>query len=147
MSDQGAAQPAIDFEEYRQFIAQIELRDVWLVSSKAANKHGPIMPDEPVRVSVSDRSSWTEIDGGFRATAHYAVRFKSHRRLVATVEADFAADYDSEEPMTDECFALFARNNLPLNTWPYLREFLASITSRTGWMPFTLPARKINTGQ
>lgn len=146
MSDHDAAQPEIDFEGYRQFIAQIELRDIWLVSSKLVNRHGPDMPEDPVQVSVSDKLSWTEIDGGFQATAHYSVRFKSHNRLMATVDAVFAADYESKEQMTDERFALFGRNNLPLNTWPYLREFLSSAAGRMGWMPFTLPARKINTG-
>lgn len=146
MSDSEAAQPRINVEEYRQFIAQVELLDIWLASSKSENKHGPIMPDESVQVAVADRSSWTNLEYGFRALTRYSVRFKVKNRNVATVEVVFAVDYASSEPMTDGMFVVFERNNLPLNTWPYLREFLSGTVGRMGWVPFILPARKINAG-
>ncbi|MBL0171693.1 MAG: hypothetical protein IPP90_13395 [Gemmatimonadaceae bacterium] len=45
--------------------------------------------------------------------------------------------------MTDAIFAEFERVNLPLNTWPYFREFLQSTLVRAGWPPFVLPAFKV----
>jgi len=35
-----------------------------------------------------------------------------------------------------------SQRNLPLNTWPYLREFLQNALTRAGWPVYTLPAFK-----
>ena len=50
------------------------------------------------------------------------------------------------EPMTEGIFAVFQDVNLPVNTWPYLREFLAATTGRMNWITFTLPALKRGAG-
>jgi hypothetical protein len=44
--------------------------------------------------------------------------------------------------MTERIFAVFQTANLPVNIWPYLRELVASITGRMGWLPITLPTLK-----
>ncbi len=143
MSDREGGGLEFDFDAYRRFITQVQLQDIWLASSKLENKHGPETPDQ-VRVAITDTASWTKRDDGFRAMVRYAIRFKVGARMLASVEATFAADFDSDEPMSEELFQVFAVNNLPLNTWPYVREFTASAVSRMGWTPFTLPVRRIN---
>lgn len=45
--------------------------------------------------------------------------------------------------MTEEIFSIFREVNLPVNTWPYLREFLASTFGRFGWEPIIIPAYKV----
>ena len=44
--------------------------------------------------------------------------------------------------MSEELFTVFQEVNLPVNTWPYLRSFLADGLGRMGWPPMTLPAFK-----
>lgn len=135
--------PEFDVEAYRRFIGQIELREVWLAGVKIDNRWGPSTPDK-ISVMVDDQPSWETIPGGFRASVRYRIRFKTGNQVHATIEATYSADYASAEPMTDELFAAFAANNLPLNTWPYLRAFVSDMLGRMGWLPFTLPAFKIN---
>lgn len=48
-------------------------------------------------------------------------------RLAAT------AFYTSDEPMTNEIFDVFGELNLPLNVYPYVREFVHSATTRMGF--------------
>lgn len=143
MSDEARQPTQFDVEAYRRFIGQIELRDIWLAGFKVDNRWGPSTPDK-TNVLIDDRPSWQSIPGGFRSSVRYRVRFKSGNLIQATIEATYAVDFASAAPMTDELFEAFAANNLPLNTWPYLRALVADTLGRMGWLPFTLPAFKIN---
>jgi preprotein translocase subunit SecB len=44
----------------------------------------------------------------------------------------------SKEPLADEDVAQFADANSTLHSWPFVREFLNTLTSRMGFPPFTL---------
>lgn len=143
MSEDNENGSEFDFDGYRRFIGQIHLRDIWLMSSRCENKQGPGTPDH-VKVAIADEPSWSSLEHGFRAAVRYRIRFKAGAKTLVSLEATFAADFSSDEPMTDELFSMFAHANLPLNTWPYLREFTAASLGRMGWLPFTLPAVKIN---
>jgi len=143
MSAEPAPQELFDVETYRRFIGQINLRDIWLATVKIDNRLGPSTPDQ-TNVLIDDKPSWEEIPGGFRASVRYRVRFRRGSQILATIEATYAADFASAMPMSDELFDVFAANNLPLNTWPYLRAFVSDALGRMGWLPFALPAFKIN---
>lgn len=132
-------------EAYAEFIGQIELREIWLKSARVGNDCGPIPPDE-LTVVVDGDSRWEPLPRGFRAFQRYRIRLSGHSNAeCAEIEVAFAADYDSDLSMTDETFETFKHHNLPLNTWPYLREFAATTVGRMGWRPITLPAFKVGT--
>jgi len=131
-------------DEYVSFIQQLYLDRIWMKSSRVTNSLGGDLT-LGASVVVSDSSKWNDSETGFQAFHKYTAEFKNDKgKRLGKVEVEFGLDFDSEEAMTDEMFALFAENNLPLNTWPYLREFLASTVTRMGWIPFTLPARKLS---
>jgi hypothetical protein len=58
------------------------------------------------------------------------------------IRAEFEVRYSTAQRMTDEIFNEFGRRNLPLNTWPYFREFVHAALARTGWPVFVLPVYK-----
>ena len=58
------------------------------------------------------------------------------------VECTFELGLRVATPMTKDYFAIFARVNLPVNTWPYFREFVHSMISRMGLPPVVLPLVK-----
>lgn len=135
--------PAVSAEEYNAFIGQINLDKIWLRSSRLTNSSLGDM-QFAVTVTIDDSHKWSETDDGFQVFHKYVVEFSNEKkRKLARIEAEFGLDYNSGEPMTDEYYEIFAENNLPLNSWPYLREYLSSTITRMGWLPFTLPARKI----
>jgi hypothetical protein len=129
-------------EEYRDFIAQIELVDIWLRSIQAENRHGPLKPDN-VNVGVESTARWEPTEVGFRAFHSYTVAIESEGSRAAEVLVTFALDFSSPQLMTDRLFNVFAEVNLPVNTWPYLRAYLADMVARMGWTPLTLPAFKM----
>jgi hypothetical protein len=45
--------------------------------------------------------------------------------------------------MVDSLFEIFRSYNLPVNVWPFFREFVHTVLARTNWPVFVLPALKI----
>lgn len=134
-------------EEYAVFIAQIELRDIWLQQAHAKNQLGPEGPRGAIEVEITDDTRWHAREGGFDAIQQFALRFALGDAPLAEIEVTFALRFRSAQAMTEEIFQVFRAVNLPLNTWPYLREFVSATTGRMGWLPFTLPALKRGTPQ
>ena len=134
----------VSVEGYAAFIRQIELLHIWLHSAHVANMHGPDTP-EHVSIQVDSDARCEARSSGFRAFQCYKLRFQTTDTLLAEVEATFGLDFASNESMTDGLFALFGEVNLPVNTWPYLREFVATVLGRMGWTVVTLPALKVGT--
>ncbi len=126
---------------YNEFIQQIGLQAIWLKSAEMRNLYGPDAPKE-VAIAIRMDASYKQITVGFRAFQQYILDVKTADTLLAEIEVVFAADFASREPMTDRIFTLFKEVNLPVNTWPYFREFVATTMGRWGWEPFTLPSFK-----
>jgi hypothetical protein len=140
-SEKSAPEGTVSPEVYRDFIKQLELQSVWLKSCRVVNHVGPDMPREAT-VGVEATDGWVPIPTGFDASAVFTAKITSGESLAAFVEVCFGLRYKSEVKMTETLYATFSRVNLPLNGWPYVREFLASTTGRFGWQPFTLPTLK-----
>ncbi|MHC1727272.1 MAG: hypothetical protein AB9866_14910 [Syntrophobacteraceae bacterium] len=58
------------------------------------------------------------------------------------VTCSFGLKYSSEAGISDDFMEIFKARNIPLNTWPYFREFVQSITQRMNIPPLTLPLLK-----
>ena len=135
-------EPGVEvFNDYVAFIQQIELVGIWLRSARVTNSTGGITFSR-AEVSIEDSATWKEIEAGFQVFHKYAAVFTDGKKKLGRIEAEFVTDYMSDEPMDDECFDLFKTNNLPLNTWPYFREYVSHTTRLMQWLPFTLPKRK-----
>lgn len=145
-SESSAARtPRIPREEYAAFINQIELTRIWLQEAQVINHHGPQTPRKAT-FSFSSDVGWEVHPLGFRAFDRAKVVLKSSDAVYAEFEVTFGLEFASAEPMTDQIFDIFGEINLPVNTWPYLREFISTTLGRMGWAPFTLPALKRGTG-
>jgi hypothetical protein len=82
------------------------------------------------------------VEDGFVAFHAYDVAIKVTDSKVANISVTFGLEFISEQAMSEELFTVFQDVNLPVNTWPYLRSFLADGLGRMGWRPLTLPAFK-----
>lgn len=130
-------------DEYTAFVEQIELESLWLMQGRVENRSGIIPVPGEVRVQMDEHSTWSLIEDGFRAESRYRIRVVSKsRKVLGLVEAVYGVNYSSQLPMTDVIFANFGKYNLPFNTWPYYREFVATSFARMNWPPVLLPLRK-----
>jgi hypothetical protein len=128
--------------EYATFISQIELVAVWLHQARVENHVGPEQPGQ-LKISVQSQARWDSTSDGFVAYHEYAVRLDHGENPAAVLDVTFAARYTSGMSMTDAIFNVFQHTSLSLNTWPYLREFIASMLGRMNWLPFAIPAFKL----
>lgn len=131
-------------DTYSAFIAGIELEHLWLAALEVRNHHGPTTP-QAGNVRVEDEATWEPRDGGFRIYHVYDLAFSGPgdtETPIATLRVTYGLEFSSALPLTDELFEVFSTVNVPVNTWPYLRELVASTLGRFGWQPFTLPTMK-----
>jgi hypothetical protein len=54
-------------------------------------------------------------------------------------KASYLLSYNSSEKITGNFFEAYRQLNIHTNTWPYFRELVSSMTSRTGLPTLTLP--------
>ena len=131
-------------QRYAAFIGQIQLHAVWLSSTRVTNHFGPHGPqaDERIDFHIESDANWVGVESGFDAFHSYRVTITVEDEGAAEIEIEFGLHFHSDDPMTDEIFKTFSDVNLPVNSWPFLREYLSTTTGRMGWLPYTLPALK-----
>lgn len=128
------------FKEYNNFVKQIEIDDIRIVSAQVHildYSYSPTSAEVKWRTQVSYKSA----KGQFNVSHRYNVTIldKETRKAKAKISVTFYVSYSSKIPVNDDLFEIFKVHNLPLNTWPYLREFVHNITMRIGWPPFIAP--------
>ena len=129
--------------EYNAFIAGLELKQIRLAAAEidAAN------PPEQRRIAPvvqMDDAAYRNGDGYI--TVHQTLRlagsYEGESDVALRIQATYEVRYTASAPMTDRIFAEFRQRNLPVNVWPYFREYLQSALCRVGWPVLTLPAFK-----
>ena len=130
-------------EDYAQFLGQLEIKDVRLVSAKIDN-FASSMPPRNASVSVRTRPSYENAKGRIDMFHRYNLTILAQEtpRPVAKLSVVFCVSYSSQIPMTDEIFDTFKEHSLPLTTWPYFREFVHNTFGRLGWIGLVPPAFK-----
>jgi hypothetical protein len=132
--------PSVSPSEYNEFLRGVQPREVRLVRAgvEAPVRYGDVQLQAAVELGDS---RYEPTDEGFLAlqTGRFTGRDAEGNELIV-VEAEFELRYASERPMTDSIFDVFHELNLPVNVWPYLREFFQQSTLRAGWPGFVLPA-------
>lgn len=148
MSDRRVDGTGLDSEyraRYDAFIAGLNVEGVRIASAEidAPNAFDPGVP-EPLQADISTSNDYTAGEGRFTARSrlifHGRHPEEEQPRIVVRVTVEVA--YTIATPITPDLFDTFAERNLPLNAWPYLREFLQSALARAGWPVYTLPAFK-----
>ncbi|HEV2527153.1 MAG TPA: hypothetical protein VGT61_01715 [Thermomicrobiales bacterium] len=140
-----AGQPSA-YDRYVDLIRGIELQDVWLAESDVTNHVGPTINPE-YDLQVMTRASYRQQteDGRHELVAFqdFKLVYSDEARELATVRVLFALSYQVPFPVTDDLWNVFKEQNLPVNAWPFLREYVSTTLGRMGWTPLTLPAIKI----
>lgn len=132
-------------DQYAAFIQQLELESIWLAEASVRNEVGPVMPDEARIAFEPLEAEYEPTEDGFECYHEYGLQIHSDDSPVAEIMATLGVRFRSEMPMTAELFEPFKEVNLPVNTWPFFREFVHTTLGRFGWVPFTLPAFKVGT--
>jgi|GEM_PF-454200 len=134
----------ISYEEFNTVLNGLELLDIRLIeSSSALIERGVDFTD--LKVSFDNSSSYENIDSSTtRIIESFEVRIFQSKPAVDFVKitAKFRLSFASLHPFTEEFFLIYRDYSLKLNSWPYFREFVQSITNRMNIPPLTLPLFK-----
>lgn len=130
--------------DYSAFIKQIEIADLRLVSARLQNTGYVECPPE-AEIDIKTKAWYENGEEKFTVFHRYNVRVKDMetRREATKLSVEFAVTYSSRLPLTNGVFDIFQELNLPVNTWPYFREFLHSNFGRMNWPPLIAPTFKV----
>lgn len=124
---------------YNAFIKGLNIKDIRLTSATIQNIDCYYFPTT-AEVRWRMKAEYKNRDNKIEIFHRYNVRiFEKGKELKAKISVTFCVTYDSKMPMNEETFNKFKARNLPLNTWPYFREFVHSAVLRMGWPPFIAP--------
>ncbi len=130
--------------EYNAFLKQIELEDIRVTNARIENLDCSYFPSSAeVKWRITARFENKGKKCNVFHTYYFTVIDKETGNKKAKIAVTFCVTYSTKTSMTDGLFEIFKTLNLPLNTWPYYREFIQTAISRMGWPPYTVPMFKL----
>lgn len=150
-------------EKYKKLIRAIELVNVEL-QELSCNKNNNLPPEKRSNLQVGLNNEIVEqLYDGLDFVVHILfnvavfhgdadveeqadninddVLFNIKFTLESTYKIDFP-EVDNGLDDYEEELELFSTRNVPINTWPYAREIISSITTRMGFPPLIIPTNK-----
>jgi preprotein translocase subunit SecB len=127
-------------KDYNDFIAQIEIADIRIIAAQVKVLDYSYFPSS-AKVNWRMSASYEKAEEYFNVDNRYnlTISEKGTKGTKARISVTFRIVYSSKIPINDGLFEIFKEINLPLNTWPYFREFIHNTTLRMGWKPMIAP--------
>lgn len=135
----------MDPKKYLNILKDIELNQIYLESCSAELKRRNIELHKNLQVIIRDRASFEQIKNKLKITQKFFLTVKTpemKKDFAIKASVAFCLIYGTKTVVDKEFFDTYREVNLPLNTWPYLREYVQSITQRMNVPPLTLPLFK-----
>ncbi|MBD3378516.1 hypothetical protein GF406_26045 [candidate division KSB1 bacterium] len=127
-------------ETYGKILAGIELDDIALTKLNSSINHDNLSAS--MKISIKDVSAFVNDEQGFKVENKYTLLSKTENKIGLKIEAVYLISFKSIATIDDDFFDIYKSMSLPLITWPFFRELVNSITSRTNIPPLTLPLIK-----
>lgn len=138
--------PKTSSGDFNSFLAQVELINLRTVKLNVrAEKEFQHKQVKDINVKVDSTYANHEGGSGFSVDVAYVVRLRGGRRVLGSAAVTLRLFYSSPLPMTDSLFKIFGKQPAQFQTWPFLRQHLADISTRCNWPRLTLPLLHIQT--
>ena len=125
-------------QEYKRILDGIQLENVLVKNINAKIDHEILK--EGLKINIKDNASYSLKDDGFIVEDKFSLYSRDKDRKIAIkIECTYVLSFTSSCTITEEFFDIYKEISLPLNVWPFFREFVNSITSRMNIPPLTLP--------
>ena len=130
-------------ELYKKILYGLNLDNLFLISCSSTIDRTNLGTE--IEIKVKDDASFVKAEQNKIQIIHKyslgAINKPTNKKFL-TIKADFCLIYSSEEEFTEVFFERFKNASLPINSWPFFREFVSNITSRMYIPPLTLPLIK-----
>lgn len=141
-----STEPTIDPGEYVRLLRSCRLQGIRLVAANVERRTAdPASVD--LQFDVKEEGAFEVVQAGdYRLTMQHVLTAKDagdRRRTGLRIMARYEAVLSASEELADEFLRLYVGRNLAFNTWPYFRQFVATMTSEADLPRLTLPLRLI----
>ncbi|MFC2020599.1 hypothetical protein ACFLU1_02220 [Chloroflexota bacterium] len=129
-------------EGYNDFISQVDMVTINVLSADMKQSGCDELPEKyRIGIKMKARFENNEEESKFDIIQTYALTMRDikQKKNVAKLSVTFCVVYSSDIPMTEKYMDVFVNTNLPLNTWPYFREFSHNNLARMGFIDVVAP--------
>jgi len=133
-------------EEYKRFISGVNIKNIYLKSSTVNCNQEYIDFKKVPNISIDNESSYEIIEENlFKVLTKFVlkVRYENIDKAIIDIRVTFVIIYKNKIPITKEFFNIFKSRNVPLNIWPYFREYIHNTCNRIGVPPLVLPVVQV----
>jgi len=128
--------------EYARLLKNIEINDIVLLELEA--KRYPARVEKNMAFRIKHEPEFIKENGNeFDIMDLYTITAKSGQKNIFKIKIKWLLNFSSEVEVTEEFFNIYAERSLILNTYPYVREMVQSITSRMDVPPLIMSLYKI----
>ena len=128
-------------KQYSELLKCVDLRDIFLKTANVAVNRDVFKG----KASLQYRDNVKLIQnsqGVAKTEVEYSLIAKSDRKRLFVITVKYQIVFEIKRDIPDEFFKVFNEINLPLNIFPYFREYVQSTISRMGLPPLIIPLRK-----
>ena len=142
MDKNGNKNRALSNDEYSNLLEKIEIEDIVLIELEA--KRYPSNIENGMSFGVRHEPEFIKTEGNdFDIIDSYTITAKSGKKNIFRIRIKWLLNFTSEVEVNEEFFNIYAERSLILNTYPYVREIVQSITSKMDVPPLVMPLYKI----
>jgi hypothetical protein len=134
--------PKVSPEEYRNMMRGLKLEKIRLVS--ASLKYNFFQPPMKIVVKSAEKFEKKKESNEVFVYQDYTLvaQLPKTNQKGVNIKCCYEIVFKTDKDFTEEFFKIYADRSLPLNTWPYFREFVSSMVARMDLPPLTLPLFK-----
>ena len=129
--------------EYNKILKGITLETLFLINSKCEFKPYDKFTDELV-IKINEANEFNDKDNRININYKYSLSAspKVEKVKLLNIQAEYLIVLKSKEKFSDDFYDIYKQLSLPINIWPFFREFVNNMTSRMNIPPLTLPLLK-----
>jgi preprotein translocase subunit SecB len=135
----------IDPKRYSEILKQVHLNEIYLDSCSVSQKRQNLIQQKSIEFKIRDKVSYQQDDQRLKVTHNYVLTAKPpdlEKDFALKISVTFCLGYLSKKVIEEDFFDVYKEESLPINSWPYFREFVQSMTQRLSFPPLTLPLLK-----
>jgi preprotein translocase subunit SecB len=132
-------------EHYRTIRGGLKLEKLYLKSFKGEINLDK-SPSKVLTVSISNKANFVQkVKNRVEISQEWNLIAKDQKSESETVSvsATYCLVLNSKEKFTKAFFGIYEKTDLVFTLWPFVREFVNSITARMNIPPLTLPFLKV----
>lgn len=134
-------QDRIPPKEYNRLLNEIELESLYMSEASAtANKSDW---EDEATLDLKEKASLIEIkDNRAKMKVDYTLLAKSGEATILKVNVTYIVNFAFKGEVTEDFFELYSVYSLPIQTYPFFREYVNSTVSKMDLPQLWLPLRK-----